>query len=191
MESRAGYVKVGGEEVKCGVRLLEQSENEIFSFDVGELKQLSKEKGVNSNQKVLANNILHLIHAGYNDETKFNGTSHYHSSKADGLVKYKKSSTENPPVINIIQGDIIEYARQVKEANPEKNVAVLNPANRTHVGGGAFLGANALEEIFFRCSNLVLLYAKHARDKGFHYTKYGNHARPDYNTHGGRRSLVY
>lgn len=182
---RPGFVAVDGEYYWCGIRILSKEEttkNGGFPFDQKELTFLAEHKAVAPNIRVLAHNLL-WFHEQNDTLIDMPDTATYSAkSPADlereGFEKRKKTKRFQPAVLH--KGDILHYAEALTQSAPEKRFALLNPANRKHVGGGAFLGANALEECYFRQSSLGLAYVKHAFTSGFSYTAGGDKARPDY-----------
>lgn len=185
---KPGYVRVGHFEYYCGIRMLSKEESKDFPFDVNELKAIVQtQHNVHKNVLILAKNILRLHEQkiGFGQETKRCNLAdkkiQEQEQEQEQKQEQKQEQGKQDDVLTRVQkADIVEAARLIALGNRGKKIAMLNPANRVHVGGGAFLGANALEEIYFRCSSLVLAYSEHAREEGFKYTAYGDHARPNY-----------
>ncbi|MCD6040168.1 MAG: hypothetical protein K0S27_1568 [Gammaproteobacteria bacterium] len=117
---------------------------------------------------------------------------------AEAAAVEKKEEDTHPPQASPVElpsdpldtkyelhcAEIIAYTENLSRKRPGKVLGVLNPANRRNLGGGAFIGANALEEIFFRCSDFAFALIKYAWGKdGFQYKYYlKDAARPDYQT---------
>jgi uncharacterized protein (TIGR02452 family) len=193
-----GCVEIDGKPVWCGVRVLtekEAAENDGSPFSSEELlgfpeieknSEEARKRNLNnlSNIKILARNLLEIQQQESFKEIyhQMNTTSY----QAEQLERKEDKQDADPaiqyPATEFHCGDIIAYTLKLTQENPNVRIAILNPANSTHLGGGAFLGANALEEIFFRCSNLAFAYIKHGWEKGIIYKKYGDTARPDYQT---------
>lgn len=192
-----GFVMINGQQHWCGIRVLTKKEaveqNEGLPFYQKDLEQIIQNTKTRPNVRRLAENIFDLQQEMISKNIKLENysdkhatTSHQEGNRPQPIPESNNFFTQFPPT-TLNRGDIISYASEVQKKYPGAHIAVLNPANRTHMGGGAFIGANALEEIYFRCSNLVLEYVKHAWEvgealgnDGFVYTAYPHQARPNY-----------
>lgn len=186
-----GMVHIDNKPHYCGVRVLTKAESgkTDFPYDLNALAwQGEHEK--NPNVKTLANNLLDV----YKNGNRLSTSPHTSKTKPKMVAALQQPPRSLPDTAQEVVfhcGDIIGYTALLSERYPGKKIAILNPANRTHMGGGAFLGANALEEIYFRCSDLAVAYAKHAQDEGFRYQAYGDTARPDYDVQMGLGEAWY
>lgn len=204
-----GFVSINGRDFRCGLRVLSKKEaiekNGGLPFYMADLKKIldtpiekfNDEFKMNSvsnikNIKRLAQNMLDLQRAMQENQITLENYSPKHATSAhqedivhQPIPQSAAAFFQCPPT-NFKCGDIIQHASEVQKQFPGLHIALLNPANRTHMGGGAFVGANALEEIYFRCSNLCMEYIKHAWDvggdknDGYIYKAYSDSARPDY-----------
>ena len=80
-------------------------------------------------------------------------------------TKYQISSlvaclpeTRHPLSVKVQNRDCLELARELKLADPNKKVLVLNMASAFKPGGGVENGRTAQEEVIFRRSNAVLTH---------------------------------
>lgn len=80
-------------------------------------------------------------------------------------TKYQISSlvaclpeTRHPLSVKVQNRDCLELARELKLADPNKKVLVLNMASEFKPGGGVENGRTAQEEVIFRRSNAVLTH---------------------------------
>lgn len=187
---KPGFVRINDKEYFCGIRMLteqEASRNHGFPFDEAELRSIIAAKIPNptknqKNTKVLAQLILDNQRAnpiGSSAKTEQVNILTPEQLKKQGY-SHKQKGPDNPQQTGFHRGDIIAYVENLQKSHPDKKIGILNPANSQFVGGYPFLGATALEEIYFYSSNLVFAYARHAWDDGFSYQVKNYSAVPAY-----------
>lgn len=132
----------------------------------------------------------------YRDNLELKNNERYIRELADTLLKTKElhgkglvpvtktynSKDFKPPVVPVdgkpvvvrwYDTDILQTAKSIIDAGVDgKKIAILNPENEVCIGGGAFVGAPNLEEIYFRCTTLALSYLLQAiEDENFESKK--------------------
>lgn len=176
-------VRVDGKVYHCGVPVLTKMEtsdaSKDFPFDLQKLQCFDNDPNAKLNIKILAKHLIYLYKQGVRISTCADTTEH--RSKTAETLRNTQPHTPKTKYQTLFHcGDIVDYAERLTHQFPGKKIAILNPANRKYLGGGAFLGANALEEIYFRCSTLPVAYVKHAFESGFQYTASRNDALATY-----------
>lgn len=187
-ETAPGYVTINGKQYWCGIRILTKAEaeqhNNGLAFYAEDLKKIAADSHVKQNVRTLANNLLVVQQ---NKHPSAYTTIEYFAKQANEFDptlqrKHPEKTLQLPEPARFHQGDIISYTQVLTLIYPGKHIAILNPANRKYMGGGAYIGANALEEIYFRCSDLAIAYVEHAWNRGeFTYVVCRNNtSRPNY-----------